>query len=302
MRNFSALQNVNSVDDKISVFELPPYLEMGFSIFKNQLDCTNIEEARWKFLLWAYEDESNLIYQYVREDPYIKRLFSVPHIIQTLNGLKVVMHKYHYWYFLRDRVKFQEWGFDDLEVNPKSYLIWFYENSNLNNFYSKYTKDNLYFKNESNVNLVSVLNLPLYIESKYLELKENFIGKKISDNQLKTENNLILSDDVNSRWRFLLWAYTSNLNEISTRCHIRNDEYVAKLFSTPREIKVSETESVFLHEYHYQYFLEHSKQFIDEWKFEPLEINPKRYLHWFYKEALSGIYYAQITKDQFNEF
>ena len=302
MRDFTSLQNVDKVDNNISVFELPPYLEMGFSIFKHQLDCTNIEEARWNFLLWAYEDESNLIYQYVREDVYVNSLFSSTHTIQTPNGLKVVMHKYHYWYFLRDIGQFKEWGFEDLEVNPKSYLIWFYENPSLNNYYSNKTKNHLYFKNASNDYQVSILNLPLYIESKYHEFKKYFVDKKLSVTPLQAENKITLSDDINSRWRFLLWAYTSDHNEIGTRNHIRIDEYVSKLFSAPREIKVSKTESVLLHEYHYRYFLEHSMQFIDEWNFEPLEINPKRYLNWFYKEAVSRIYYAQITKDQFNEF
>jgi len=125
-RDFSSLKCVEGNRFPPTIFALPSYLEMAYSIFRSSFKGESEEENRWNFLLWAFEDESNEIFRDVRNDPYVRELFATPHLIELPGGKSVTMHEYHYRYFIKHMNSFREWGFAPLEEAPEAYLGWFY--------------------------------------------------------------------------------------------------------------------------------------------------------------------------------
>lgn len=126
MKIFKILKSLEEQIDSQSIEQLPRYIEMGYSIFRGGFSRPSEEESRWAFLLWAYEDEKNGIYKDIRADEYVKKLFSQPHEFYLANGNKVLMHEYHYRYFVEHMKSFKGWGFESLDKDPLRYLEWFY--------------------------------------------------------------------------------------------------------------------------------------------------------------------------------
>jgi hypothetical protein len=125
-RDFSGLRRVEINCSSPSIFVLPRFLEMAYSVFRSSFTGEDEGENRWNFLLWAFEDESNEICRDVRDNPYVRELFATPHLIKSQSGKSVTMHEYHYRYFIKHINSFLEWGFAPLEEAPEAYLDWFY--------------------------------------------------------------------------------------------------------------------------------------------------------------------------------
>ncbi len=126
MKIHKILKGLQEPMDLQSIKNLPRYIEIGFSILKEGFIRSSEEQSRWAFLLWAYEDEQNEIYKDIRVNEYVNQLFAQPHEFELANGNKIVMHEYHYRYFIEHAKAFENWGFESLDKNPLRYLEWFY--------------------------------------------------------------------------------------------------------------------------------------------------------------------------------
>lgn len=113
-----------------SIMVLPRYLEAAYLNLGKHFQHKLEDEARWSFLMWAYDDESNVLCASIRKDKYISELFSTPHKIRVDSNKIITMHEYHYRYFKQYIKSFQNWGFDSIEKNPHRYLEWFYHPDN----------------------------------------------------------------------------------------------------------------------------------------------------------------------------
>lgn len=234
MRDLSILKSNKFQGDEISIFNLPKYLEMGFSIFSSQIDSADPEEARWNFLLWVYEDESNLIFKDARQDEYVQNLLSKPYFIKTSEVESVEMHMYHYWYFKKENSYLTQLGFLGLLKDPKSYLLWFYESLNKVNHYSASTRDGFYFKPTINQGQPSIFSLPLYVETKFLKLQKDLLALVMGGETGKIKGDPMYWEEK-IRWIFLNWAYSDDKNSLNFEKDIRSDEYILKLLTLSPE-------------------------------------------------------------------
>ena len=283
MRINKILRDLKKEVNSPCIENFPRYIELGYSIFKNGFNQRSEEDRRWAFLLWAYEDKVNEIHKDIREDDYINKLFSKPYEIYLENGKTVVMHEYHYRFFTNNIESFRNWGFEDLEKSPLSYLEWFYSSGLKATHYASVTKLNQLWMGYQNNNEISILDMPIYLEISYLKNGFSFVNK---------------SSEEDRRWAFLLWAYEDKVNEIHK--DIREDDYINKLFSKPYEIYLENGKTVVMHEYHYRFFTNNIESFRN-WGFEDLEKSPLSYLEWFYTQGLiSKLPYAILTKEIFS--